>query len=227
MACRMASEASFGLSDVRERMREKKNGVLRTARLNASLASKIKTKIINNSSIIKVSLKHNNKALALALNAEKANAQRLAKEKVILQMELEQCHFQNAFLRNKLCFLNNILKELENLVESVKMARLSEYHTSHLSLSNGRKNSMTEDSWADDISDGHLLSTAAMPLRVPISKPTDLRQRSGSSTAVQKSSLDLQRCAPDKSLETLSVVSDDALPSQLIPAPVRSWSLFL
>ncbi|XP_048808802.1 shugoshin 1-like isoform X1 [Lagopus muta] len=213
MACRKASEASFNLSDVRERMREKKNSVLRTAKLNASLASKIRTKIINNSSIIKVSLKHNNKALALALNAEKANAQRLAKEKVILQMELEQCHFQNAFLRNKLCFLSNVLKELENLVESVKMARLSEYHPSHLSLSNGQKTSMTEDSWADDISDGHLLSTAAMPLRVPISKPTDCRQ-SGSSTAVRKSSLDLQRCAPDKPLETLSV-SEDALPPQL------------
>uniref|UniRef100_A0A8C9ES77 Shugoshin 2 n=1 Tax=Pavo cristatus TaxID=9049 RepID=A0A8C9ES77_PAVCR len=213
MACWKASEASFGLNDVRERMREKKNGVLRTAKLNASIASKIKTKIINNSSIIKVSLKHNNKALALALNAEKANAQRLTKEKVILQMELEQCHFQNAFLRNKLCFLNNILKEFENLVESVKMARLSEYHASPLSLSNGQKNSMTEDSWADDIADGHLLSIAAMPLRVPVSKPRDLRQQSGSSTAVQKSSLDIQRCAPDKPLETSSV-SEDALPPQ-------------
>ncbi|XP_015723771.1 uncharacterized protein LOC107316590 isoform X2 [Coturnix japonica] len=149
----------------------------------------------------------------MALNAEKANAQQLAKEKVILQMELEQCHFQNASLRNKLCFLNNVFKELENLVESVKMARLSEVPTSPLFPSDRQKNSMTEDSWADDIADDHLLSTAAMPLRVPISKPRNLRQQSGSSTAMQKSSLGLQTCAPDKPLETLSV-SEDALPPQ-------------
>lgn len=64
-----------------------------------------------------------------------------------------------------------------------------------------------------------LTSTAAMPLRVPVSKPRDLRQQSGSSTATQKSSLDLQRCAPDKPLETLSVVSEDALPPQLVGKP--------
>ncbi|XP_072198451.1 shugoshin 2 isoform X2 [Excalfactoria chinensis] len=218
MACRKASEASFVLDDVRERMREKKNGVLRAAKLNASIASKIKTKIINNSSIIKVSLKHNNKALALALSAEKANAQQLAKEKVILQKELEQCHFQNAFLRNRLCFQNSILKDLENIVESVKMARLSEYPTSPLYLSNGQKNSMTEDSWADYIADDHLLSTAAMPLRVPVSKPRNLRQQSGSSIAIQKSSLGFQTCVPDKPLETLSV-SEDALPPQFAGKP--------
>ncbi|XP_009077701.1 PREDICTED: uncharacterized protein LOC103806747, partial [Acanthisitta chloris] len=187
---------------------------LRTAKLSASLASRIKTKTINNSStLFKVSLKHNNKALALALNEQKANAQRLTQERAALQRELEQCHFQNAVLRHKLSAMDKTLTEFENLMAPV-VAWLSKLHTSSASLCSGQKSSCV-----DETVDGQLLRAIGMPMRVPISKPCHEEQQGISSTAVQTSLLELQIPASNEPLKSMPVASKDTLPPQPAEKP--------
>uniref|UniRef100_A0A8C0JC06 Shugoshin C-terminal domain-containing protein n=1 Tax=Chelonoidis abingdonii TaxID=106734 RepID=A0A8C0JC06_CHEAB len=201
MASQEAVDTSvFSLSGVRERMREKKNGALKTAKLNASLVSKIKTKIINNSSIVKISLKHNNKALALALSAEKANSQRLVFEKMLLQKEVERCHFQNAMLRQRLYFL--VLAVLSRggvLKQSLETHDLLRYHFSfdHLPL----RCRMT-----------------AMPMRVPVCEVDDGERRQGSSsTGVQMFPLGLQTSVPEQPGKSKTTTS-----SRLVEEPLAS-----
>ncbi|KAF6116116.1 shugoshin 2 [Phyllostomus discolor] len=120
-------------SGIKKHVKDKR--MSKTAKLNVSLASKIKTKIINNSSIFKISLKHNNRALAQALSREKENSRRITTEKMLLQKEVEKLNFENTFLRLKLNNLNKKLIEIEaqvnnNLITAIEMSTLSEFHQS-------------------------------------------------------------------------------------------------
>ncbi|XP_059133932.1 shugoshin 2 [Peromyscus eremicus] len=113
-------------------------------KLNVSLASKIRTKILNNSSIFKISLKHNNRALARALSREKENSRRITTEKMLLQKEVEKLNFENTFLRLKLNNLNKKLIEIEslvnnNLITAIEMSSLSEFHQGSFLLSAGKR----------------------------------------------------------------------------------------
>nr|XP_019602034.1 PREDICTED: shugoshin 2 [Rhinolophus sinicus] len=133
---------SLFTSGIKRHVKDKR--ISRTAKLNVSLASKIKTKIINNSSIFKISLKHNNRALAQALSREKENSRRITTEKMLLQKEVEKLNFENTFLRLKLNNLNKKLIEIEaltnnNLITAIEMSTLSEFHQSPFLLPASKK----------------------------------------------------------------------------------------
>ncbi|KAM4775853.1 shugoshin 2 isoform 2-T3 [Cyanocitta cristata] len=124
---------------------KKRDGTLQAAKWNASLASKIKTKLINNSSMFKVSLQQNNKALAVALSVEKENSRKLKNEKIFLQKEVEKLQLHNISLRQKLTCLNKTLIGIdaflnENLLTAIEISSPSEHLQSSFPLSAGPSN---------------------------------------------------------------------------------------
>ncbi|KAF4086936.1 hypothetical protein AMELA_G00090330 [Ameiurus melas] len=77
-------------------------------------AAKIKTKIHNTSSFFKLSLKTNNKALALALVAQKLKSKQFETETVRLQKELQNRIFDLAIQRHKNKQMFMVLREFYN-----------------------------------------------------------------------------------------------------------------
>ncbi|XP_045415780.1 shugoshin 2 isoform X1 [Lemur catta] len=142
MECPVMETGSCFTTGIKRRVKDKR--ISKTASLNVSLASKIKTKIINNSSIFKISLKHNNRALAQALSREKENSRRITTEKMLLQKEVEKLNFENTYLRMKLNNLNKKLLETEavmnnNLITAIEMSSLSDFHQSSFLLPASKK----------------------------------------------------------------------------------------
>lgn len=140
-------EAAAVTSGIKRRVKDR----ISKTKLNVSLASKIKTKILNNSSIFKISLKHNNRALARALSGEKENSRRITTEKMLLQKEVEKLNFENTFLRLKLSNLNKKLIEIEslvnnNLITAIEMSSLSEFHQSPVFLSASKRKRTSKQS---------------------------------------------------------------------------------
>ncbi|XP_068804295.1 shugoshin 2 isoform X2 [Struthio camelus] len=165
------------IDPVKGRMK-KRDRTLQAAKVNTSLASKIKTKLINNSSIFKVSLKQNNKALALALSVEKENSRKLKNEKIFLQKEVEELQFHNILLRQKLNCLNKTLIEIEaflsnNLLTAIEISSLSQNLQSSLPLSDG------PSSCSDNQFRSTYLSARSLelPVKLPLTAPSNAKQQ--------------------------------------------------
>ncbi|XP_025028388.1 shugoshin 2 [Python bivittatus] len=153
----------FTIGGIKRRVMKKKNGALKVTKLNTSFASKIKTKIISNSSLFKSSLKRNNKALAMALSTEKENSRRLKNEKLLLQKELDGLNLQNILLRQKLSSLvlskkymemNKTLKEIQafmnnNILTAIEISTFSECIPKSLTMDDAQCNSVYESKLSD------------------------------------------------------------------------------
>eukprot|EP00079_Xenopus_tropicalis_P014004 XP_002944114.2 PREDICTED: shugoshin 2 [Xenopus tropicalis] len=164
--------ALLTLQSVKERMREKLQGPLRAVRLNTTLAAKIKTKTLNNSSILKISLKHNNKVLACALTAEREKSRRLESDRMFLQKEVTMLNFQNALLRQNLSLLNKMLKDIDlfmnvNLPAAIEISEIE--HSADLSTSEPRRSERFSRHSALSLGEEQGFRITGTALRVPSS----------------------------------------------------------
>ncbi|KAM4626903.1 shugoshin 2 [Discoglossus pictus] len=163
------------LHTMKERMREKINGPLKSVKISSSLAAKIKSKALNNSSFMKISLKNNNKALALALTFEKEKTRKLENDQMFLHKEVKMLHFQNALLRQNLNIVNKTLKDIDlymniNLSTAIEISGME---SSDILIDEPIQNEQIVRHSVVSCNEDQGFRCTGMPLRVPCSSAGD------------------------------------------------------
>ncbi|XP_074452122.1 shugoshin 2 [Larus michahellis] len=128
--------------------------------------------------MFKVSLKQNNRALAVALSVEKENSRKLKNEKIFLQKEVEKLQLHNILLRRKLSCLNKTLIEIEaflnyNLLTAIEISSLSENRQSSLPLSAG-PSSPTDDQFKSTCQSA---GSVELPVKLPLIATANTKQQ--------------------------------------------------
>ncbi|XP_069033529.1 uncharacterized protein sgo2 [Embiotoca jacksoni] len=153
----------------------------KVSKQTSAAASKIKNKILNTSSFFKVSLKTNNKALAVALETQKERSRQLEMEVMYLQKQVESLCFELATKKYKERKLLLIWKNLHNnTLQHVDMvAEL---------FSDGDYLKLSEDTNKENVAAGSL--TDLFPL-----------QPEPSSNLMRPSERTTESCLPEKHLQ--------------------------
>ncbi|KAJ8352897.1 hypothetical protein SKAU_G00243730 [Synaphobranchus kaupii] len=181
-----------------------KPAALKAAKQNSSFVSKIKTKIQNTSSFFKVSLKTNNKALALALVSQKEKSRLLETETVRLQKEVQALCFDLALRRHKHNQLVTLLRDLHAGALSSLVAAVDLVSNEDVSIGPPEENEKSPpDSEDANMKLGSKVSTVPLlPKRASVSPKKLTRESSGS--------LDNQPRNPSEGIHAQP--STDALP---------------
>ncbi|KAJ7394989.1 shugoshin 2 isoform X3 [Pitangus sulphuratus] len=139
-------------------------------------------KLTDNSSVLKVSLQQNNRALAVALSVEKENSRRLKNERIWLQKEVEKLQLHNILLRQKLNCLNKTLIGIEaflndNLLTAIEISSPSENLQSSFPLS-ADPSSPTDDQFQSARRSARFVE---LPVRLPLIGAANAKQQSSPS----------------------------------------------
>ncbi|KAM4705136.1 shugoshin 1 [Rhinophrynus dorsalis] len=213
------------LEDIKERMKEKRTKKMaKVATVNKALCTKVK--ILNNSSVAVKSYQANNKALALALEAEKSKTRQAQDLILHLKRDHQRLMFEIFMLRRKLILQQGkdssesklaslkdiIAKVAQNLLETANLLG-----PAHALCSNDDVSGKIHSCWSDVSQGENHITEKESELGINLSKNVSIRRRPSNLNIcieeflpLEDSSLKSGHCAPEPEIP---VPTEECVPS--------------